>query len=78
LLLPVSLAASASVTETAVPQVLTADEIARLEYENILRALEASGWRVAGASGAAALLKLKPSTLASRMKALGIHKPESI
>jgi hypothetical protein len=30
---------------------------------------------VAGPGGAAALLGLKPSTLASRMKALGIRRP---
>ena len=68
---------SVSVTESAMPQVLTAEEIASLEYENILRALERSSWRIAGADGAAVLLKLKPSTLTSRMKALGIRKPLS-
>jgi PAS domain S-box-containing protein len=54
--------------------ILTADELVAVERANLLRALEHTGWRVAGADGAAALLGLKPSTLASRMKALGIAR----
>jgi transcriptional regulator with GAF, ATPase, and Fis domain len=56
-------------------RVLTASDLRALERRNIVRALERSGWRVAGADGAAALLDIKPSTLASRMKALGIQRP---
>jgi transcriptional regulator with GAF, ATPase, and Fis domain len=52
--------------------VLTADELAEIERQNLLRALQRSQWQVAGAEGAAALLGLRPSTLTSRMKALGI------
>jgi len=51
--------------------VSTADEA---ERENILRALEATGWRINGPKGAAALLKLHPSTLRFRMKKLGLTK----
>ena len=44
------------------------------ERDHILRALEATGWRIEGPKGAAALLKLHPSTLRFRMKKLGLTK----
>lgn len=45
--------------------------------DSILRALEAAGGKVSGAGGAAERLGLKPTTLASRMKAMGIAPPRS-
>jgi PAS domain S-box-containing protein len=56
-------------------RILTEVEMRRLERDNLCAALEACAWRVSGDNGAAARLGLKPSTLASRMKALGIRKP---
>jgi transcriptional regulator with GAF, ATPase, and Fis domain len=53
-------------------QVLTDAEMRRLEAENIQRALRRTGGKVSGAGGAAELLGIKPTTLASRIKALGI------
>jgi PAS domain S-box-containing protein len=50
-------------------------ELEDLERANIVRALEATGWRVAGREGAAALLGMNPSTLNSRLRALGITRP---
>ncbi|MBA4032461.1 MAG: hydrogenase [Planctomyces sp.] len=47
-------------------------QIRQLEAENIRAALKASHGQVSGPRGAAALLGIKPTTLASRMKALGI------
>lgn len=44
------------------------------EREHILRALEATGWRIEGPKGAASMLKLHPSTLRFRMKKLGLTK----
>jgi formate hydrogenlyase transcriptional activator len=44
------------------------------EREHILRALEATGWRIEGPKGAAAMLKLHPSTLRFRMKKLRLTK----
>jgi formate hydrogenlyase transcriptional activator len=41
----------------------------------ILRALHASGWTVGGPRGAAARLRLKRTTLISKMKKLGISRP---
>lgn len=54
----------------------TVDEIQAFERANLIRALEATQWRVSGEGGAAQLLGMKPSTLASRMKALCIERPE--
>ena len=54
--------------------ILTAQALQELERQNILRALERAGWRVAGDGGAAELLGMKPSTLSSRIKALGIKR----
>ena len=48
-----------------------------LESNNLRMALEQSGWRVSGPSGAAALLGIKPTTLTSRMKAMGVARPGS-
>src|SRR5262249_13982609 len=56
-------------------QVLTGKDLARLERDNLRRALEKTGWQVAGESGAARLLGIAPSTLTSRMKALGVRRP---
>ncbi len=58
-------------------EILSASELEELERANIRRALEVAGWKVAGADGAAALLQLNPSTLSSRMRALGIRRPSS-
>jgi transcriptional regulator with GAF, ATPase, and Fis domain len=57
-------------------RIRTAIELQSLERDNIIRALERCDWRVAGDGGAASLLGLRPSTLASRMKSLGISRPQ--
>jgi transcriptional regulator with GAF, ATPase, and Fis domain len=55
------------------PQVImTDDEMREHERNNILAALKASGGKVFGRDGAAELLAIKPTTLASRIKSLGI------
>jgi transcriptional regulator with GAF, ATPase, and Fis domain len=46
-----------------------------VEREHILHALALTGWRVRGQDGAAALLRVKPTTLESRMARLGIRRP---
>jgi PAS domain S-box-containing protein len=56
-------------------KIRTAKEMLNLERENLIFALKTSGWRVAGSNGAASLLGVPPSTLSSRMKALGIQRP---
>jgi transcriptional regulator with GAF, ATPase, and Fis domain len=56
-------------------RIWTIQEFQALERTNLLRALEATEWKVAGEHGAARLLEMPPSTLSSRMKALGIQRP---
>jgi PAS domain S-box-containing protein len=58
-------------------RILQLRELQQLERKNILRALESTAWRVAGKEGAAELLGMNPSTLNSRIKALGIQRPTS-
>lgn len=50
-------------------------EMRRREKENIVAALAESGWKIYGAGGAAELLGIKPTTLASRIKKMGIKRP---
>jgi transcriptional regulator with GAF, ATPase, and Fis domain len=57
--------------------VLLDADVRRLERENILEALRQSGGRIRGPGGAAELLGLKPTTLASRIKNLKIRKPNA-
>ena len=57
------------------PAILNRVEMLALERDNILRALDASNWKISGDDGAARLLDLPASTLSSRMKALEIVKP---
>jgi len=61
-------------TADALPpdRILTDAEFTELEKANILRALEATDGQVYGEGGAAELLDVPPSTLASRIKRLGI------
>jgi formate hydrogenlyase transcriptional activator len=54
----------------AVPMTLSNSERAL-----ILRTLEVTGWVIGGSKGAAALLGLKRTTLAYRLKKLGIERP---
>jgi len=56
-------------------EVLTAAQIVALEKENILRALRQTKWKISGVNGAAKLLHLPATTLASKIKALGITRP---
>ncbi len=53
--------------------VMTQQELDELERENLIKALEMTNGRVFGADGAAAMLALKPTTLASRLKKLKLE-----
>lgn len=46
--------------------------LAEVEYQHILSTLEKTGWRIKGPHGAAQRLGLKPGTLYSRMRKLGL------
>jgi len=57
---------------TSRPALLTREELKRQERENIVGALKRTRGRVFGPDGAAELLGMKPTTLASRIRTLGI------
>lgn len=58
--------------------VRTDAQIRQLEADNILRAMKACDGKVSGPGGAAEILGIKPTTLASRIKSLGITPPKRI
>ena len=53
---------------------LTRDELKQQEREAIVNALKQTNGKVSGPGGAAELLAMKPSTLASRISSLGINR----
>ena len=57
---------SAGAPEAATPAILSDTEMRRRERDNILAALEQTDWRIYGPGGAAELLDIRPTTLASR------------
>lgn len=61
-------------TEVSV-EVVPESEMRRRGRANLLAALEQTQWKIYGANGAAAVLELKPTTLATRMRAMGIKRP---
>ena len=72
-----------SSTSSPVPSTLSSPggvvpeaEKKRQERENILAALHQSQWKIYGRKGAAALLGVKPSTLASRIKKMGLERTD--
>jgi PAS domain S-box-containing protein len=57
----------------AKPSILTDDDRRERDRINIMAALEACGGKIFGRGGAAEMLDVKPTTLASRIKTLGIR-----
>jgi PAS domain S-box-containing protein len=57
------------------PEILTETQMRELQKKNLIAALKKTDWRVSGPSGAAQLLGVKPTTLADRIRTLGIKKP---
>ena len=55
-------------------EILNYGDLKHLEKENIIATLHQTNWKVSGRGGAAELLGTRPTTLASRIKTLGIHK----
>ncbi len=72
---PSTMAAPTPAGPAPEPDLMGETERRRRDREMIVRALEKTGGKVFGAGGAAELLGVKPTTLASRMKRMGIEKP---
>ena len=66
----------ASLSSMTSDAVLTAAEMENLERQNIIHALNRCEWRISGPQGAATLLRIPPTTLSSRIKALKIKRPD--
>ena len=54
---------------------MTEKEMREFQKNNLVAALKQTDWRVSGPDGAAELLGIKPTTLADRIRTLGIRKP---
>jgi transcriptional regulator with GAF, ATPase, and Fis domain len=50
-------------------------DLAAMERDHIVKALEKTQWKIDGDGGAASLLGLHPSTLRYRLKKLGVKRP---
>nr|WP_321233892.1 sigma 54-interacting transcriptional regulator [uncultured Psychroserpens sp.] len=61
--------------ESSKDKIYTSKELLNLEKENILKALRETRWKISGKNGAAELLQLPPTTLASKIKAHNIERP---
>lgn len=66
---------SAAGAEEAGVRILTESEMRAVEERNIGAALKESGWKIHGPGGAAERLGVKPTTLISRIKKLGLKRP---
>jgi len=62
-------------TDGTEPEFLTEPEMQRRERENLLLVLQKTDWKIKGADGAAELLGVKPTTLLSRVKKMGLKRP---
>ena len=59
----------------AAPAFYTEAQMREKQRQNLTAALAAAGWRISGQGGAADLLGIRPTTLADRMRSLGIRRP---
>lgn len=73
----IDVVASRSVGTSADEAPLTAAELRELEIANLRKALQLAGGKIYGAGGAAELLGMKPTTLSSRLTALGLRPSRS-
>jgi transcriptional regulator with GAF, ATPase, and Fis domain len=61
--------------DQAEPEYLTESEMRRRKRENLFAVLQKTGWKIKGVDGAAELLGIKPTTLASRIEKMGLKRP---
>ncbi|WMI64896.1 sigma 54-interacting transcriptional regulator [Aestuariibaculum sp. YM273] len=74
-IIPLQINEETKATKTIQDKIYTAEELSALEKSNILKALKQTRWKISGENGAASLLKIPPTTLASKIKAFGIERP---
>lgn len=74
--MPSSNASPMPASPAAESRVVREDRKREQDRDNILAALRKTNWKISGQHGAAELLGLKPSTLASRIKRLGIVRED--
>jgi PAS domain S-box-containing protein len=55
--------------------ILTQEEIKLLDRENLFNALTQCNWKITGSNGAAELLEMRPTTLHSKIKKMGLKRP---
>ena len=72
---PAARPAEAGGDAEARPGYLTESELRRRERDNLRAVLESAGWKIKGPDGAAERLGVKPTTLLSRMKKMGLQRP---
>jgi DNA-binding NtrC family response regulator len=81
--LPISMIAPPStptvleINDTAQTEFLTEPEIQRRERANLWIILQKTGWKIKGADGAAELLGIKPTTMISRIKVMGLTRRDA-
>jgi len=56
--------------------ILTEEEMKLHDRQNILNALNQCDWKITGSNGAAEILGMRPTTLHSKIKKMGIKKPD--
>jgi len=72
---PTFLVPELEISSAELPGTGTETSLQENERRHIMQALQKTAWKVRGLGGAAELLKIHPSTLAFRMKKLGIQRP---
>jgi transcriptional regulator with GAF, ATPase, and Fis domain len=71
---PIASALDQPITGTTAQGYLTEIELQQRERDNLLLVLEKTGWKIKGEDGAAELIGIKPTTLLSRMKKMGLNR----
>jgi transcriptional regulator with GAF, ATPase, and Fis domain len=74
--LPSSKSQPGETGDKAAPEFLTEAEMLLRERENLGAVLDKAKWKIKGSDGAAELLGVKPTTLLSRMKKMGLSRPK--
>jgi DNA-binding NtrC family response regulator len=64
------------INDSAPPRFLTEPELLRRDRDNLLIVLQKTGWKIRGTDGAAELLGVKPTTLMSRIKKMGLKRQD--